>query len=138
MAFDTLTYARRLREVGVPQEQAEAHAEALAAAVTETLATKHDLQELASASRQDIQGLASATKHDLQELASTTKHDLQELASTTRHDLQELASQLRREMRDLAATTKQDLRELELRLSIRVGGMVGVSVAAVATLVKLL
>jgi hypothetical protein len=116
VACDTLTYARRLREVGVPQEQAEAHAEALAAAVTETLATKHDLQELASASRQDIQGLAS----------------------TTRHDLQELASQLRQEMRDLAATTKQDLRELELRLSIRVGGMVGVSVAAVATLVKLL
>jgi hypothetical protein len=127
VAFDTLTYARRLREVGVPQEQAEAHAEALAAAVTETLATKHDLQELASASRQDIQGLASATKHDLQELASTS-----------RHDLQELASQLRQEIRDLAATTKQDLRELELRLSIRVGGMVGVSVAAVATLVKLL
>lgn len=127
VAFDTLTYARRLREVGVPQEQAEAHAEALAAAVTETLATKHDLQELASASRQDLQGLAS-----------TTKRDLQELASTTKHDLQELASQLRQEMRDLAATTKQDLRELELRLSIRVGGMVGVSVAAVATLVKLL
>ena len=116
MAFDTLTYARRLREVGVPQEQAEAHAEALAAAVTETLATKHDLQELAGAMKHDLQGLAAAMKQDLQGLAAATKQDL----------------------RELAAGTKQDMRELELRLSIRLGGMVGVSVAAVAVLVKLL
>ena len=46
MAFDTLTYARKLRDAGVPQEQAEAHAEALGATVTETLATKQDLREL--------------------------------------------------------------------------------------------
>ena len=45
-AFDTLAYARRLRSVGVSEEQAEAHAEALAATVTETLATKQDLREL--------------------------------------------------------------------------------------------
>ena len=45
-AFDTLAYARRLRSVGVSEEQAEAHAEALAAMVTETLATKQDLREL--------------------------------------------------------------------------------------------
>jgi hypothetical protein len=103
VAFDTLTYARRLREVGVPQEQAEAHAEALAAAVTETLATKEDLRAL-------------ATKQDLHELAVATKRDLHELA----------------------VATKRDLHELELRLTLRLGGMVGVSVAAVAALVRLM
>ena len=82
-AFDILAYVRRLRSVGVPQEQAEAHAEALSEAVTETLATKQDLRELAQA-------------------------------------------------------TKQDLRELEFRLTMRLGGMVGVSVATVAALTKLL
>ena len=82
-AFDTLAYVRRLRSVGVSQEQAEAHAEALAAAVIDTLATKQDLREL-------------------------------------------------------ALTTKQDLRELEFRLTMRLGGMVGVSVATVAALTKLL
>ena len=46
VAFDTLTYARKLREAGVPQAQAAAHAEALGATVTETLATKQDLREL--------------------------------------------------------------------------------------------
>jgi len=46
VAFDTLVYARKLRQAGVPEEQAEVHAEALAAVVTETLATKQDLREL--------------------------------------------------------------------------------------------
>jgi hypothetical protein len=82
-AFDTLAYVRRLRSVGVSQEQAEAHAEALCAAVLDTLATKQDLRELALA-------------------------------------------------------TKQDLRDLEFRLTMRLGGMVGVSVATVAALTRLL
>jgi hypothetical protein len=116
VAFDALTYVRRLREVGVPQEQAEAHAEALAAAVTETLATKQDMRELAATTKQDLHALAAVTKRDLRELALTTKQDLREHALATKHDL----------------------RELELRLSIRLGGMLGVSVAAVAALVKLL
>ena len=46
VAFDTLAYSRRLRQAGVPEEQAEVHAEALAAVVTGTLATKQDLREL--------------------------------------------------------------------------------------------
>lgn len=117
VAFDTLTYARRLREVGVPQEQAEAHAEALAAAVTETLATKQDLHELAT--KQDL----LATKQDLHDLAAATKQDL---------------TALRQELRELASATKQDMRELELRLTIRLGGMMGVSVAVVAALARLL
>ena len=71
-AFDILAYVRRLRSVGVSQEQAEADAEALSAAVLDTLATK------------------------------------------------------------------QDLRDLEFRLTMRLGGMVGVSVATVAEFTKLL
>jgi hypothetical protein len=46
VAFDTLVYARRLKRAGFTDEQAEAQAEALAAVVTETLATKQDLREL--------------------------------------------------------------------------------------------
>ena len=57
VAFDRLTYAHRLREVGVPQEQAEAHAEALAAAMTGTLATKQDLQALGAATKRDFDEL---------------------------------------------------------------------------------
>ena len=46
IALDTLAYARRLREAGFSEEQAQGQAEALAAAMTDTLATKDDLREL--------------------------------------------------------------------------------------------
>ena len=42
-AFDTLSFARHLREHGVPQQQAEAHAEAVRNYVMIELVTKQDL-----------------------------------------------------------------------------------------------
>ena len=41
--FDTLSYARRLKEAGVDEDQAEAHAEAVRDAITEGAATKADI-----------------------------------------------------------------------------------------------
>jgi hypothetical protein len=41
--FDTLGYARFLREGGVPQEQAETHAEAARQFIMADIATKDDL-----------------------------------------------------------------------------------------------
>lgn len=79
VAFDTLAYARRLKQAGFSEEQAVVQAEALAAVVSETLATKQDLRELALATKQDLRELAVATKQDLRELALTTKQDLREL-----------------------------------------------------------
>ena len=51
-AFDTLGYAKRLRDAGVTSEQAEAHAEATRDFIMAELVTKSDLlslrQEMAS------------------------------------------------------------------------------------------
>jgi len=44
--FDTLAYAKKLKEAGVPENQAEIHAEAIAGLIDEQLATKKDLQIL--------------------------------------------------------------------------------------------
>lgn len=46
IALDTLAYAKRLREAGFTEAQAEGQAQALAAAMTDSLATKQDLHEL--------------------------------------------------------------------------------------------
>jgi len=46
MVFDTLTYAKKLQEAGVPPQQAETHAWALQETVEDTLVTKQDLREL--------------------------------------------------------------------------------------------
>ena len=44
--FDTLAYARRLKEAGVDEAQAEAHAEAVRDATTEGVATKADIARI--------------------------------------------------------------------------------------------
>ena len=46
IAFDTLAYANKLKQAGVPNRQAEVQAEAMAELVEERLATKRDLSEL--------------------------------------------------------------------------------------------
>jgi hypothetical protein len=74
-AFDTLGYARRLRDAGIPTEQAEAHADAAREFVMVELVTKSDL--------------ASALEHQT------------------------------------------------LRLTVRLGGIVAIGVAVLATIIKL-
>lgn len=46
IAFDTLAYAKKLKEAGFTDQQAEIQAEAMAELVNEQLATKRDLREL--------------------------------------------------------------------------------------------
>ena len=41
-AFDTLTYAKQLKQSGVPEEQAEIHAQALQAVLKEHIAARFD------------------------------------------------------------------------------------------------
>jgi hypothetical protein len=60
VAFDTLAYARRLKEAGFTEPQAEAQAEALAEALASgmaELATKADLEALATATKADLKAL---------------------------------------------------------------------------------
>lgn len=45
-AIDTLRYARKLKDAGVPPDQAEAMADALGSELVDQLATKADLREL--------------------------------------------------------------------------------------------
>lgn len=42
-AFDTLSYARKLEDAGIPQNQAEAHADAARQFIMAELVTKQDL-----------------------------------------------------------------------------------------------
>jgi hypothetical protein len=44
--FNTLTYAKKLEEVGVTREQAEAHIQIIAEIIEGDVATKQDLKEL--------------------------------------------------------------------------------------------
>ena len=57
-AFDTLGYAKHLRDAGVAQEQAEAHAEAARQFIMAELATRYDLDVLRRELRAKIDTLS--------------------------------------------------------------------------------
>jgi hypothetical protein len=78
-AMDTLGYAKRLRDAGVPQQQAEAHAEAARDFVMGELVTRTDLQtainnsvQLLEAKIQTVETLLEA-KIDAQTLRLTVR-----------------------------------------------------------------
>ena len=61
IAFDTLAYAKKLKKAGVPEAQAEVHAEAVAEIIDERIATKQYILEL----KRDLKELEMRLKHDL-------------------------------------------------------------------------
>jgi hypothetical protein len=54
MVFDTPRYSQRLQQIGVPREQAEAHAELARDMIIASLATKADLSALRAELQSDL------------------------------------------------------------------------------------
>ena len=107
LAFDTLGYAKRLRDGGVSPDQAEAHAEAARDFIMIELATKTDLLAL--------KGDLLALKADLLAL----KADLQTAIS------------------HLETKFDAKLDTLSLRLTVRLGVMLAAGIAILGAVMKL-
>jgi hypothetical protein len=106
--FDTHAFVKRRTATGVPEPQAEVHAQAIADLVNDELPTKRDLEALRIA----------------------TKQDLAELEARLGNELSQLELRLRSE-------SEKSLRESELRLTLRLGGLIAAAIAIVAAIVKL-
>ena len=85
-AFDTLGYAKRLREAGVPNPQAEGHAEAAREFIMTELVTKQDLLATTQAIKQELQAEIGTlrTAIDAVEARLEAKIDTQTLRLTVR------------------------------------------------------
>lgn len=119
VAFDTLEFVKRLKAANFSEAQAEAMAEAIAAVVTDQLATKADLQELRRELASDINELRRYIDARLE---------------TVRRDLEAQIEGVRRDMAEL----RREIKESEYRVTIRLGGILAAAIAIVAALVKLL
>src|SRR5215813_4417249 len=110
--FDSLGYAKRLRDCGVAQDQAEAHAEAARDFIMAELVTKADLL---------------ATK--------------QELQTDFRSRITELQTELRTgvaELRTSVTEVRTSIDTQALRLTVRFGAMLVVGIGALATILTIL
>ena len=113
-AMDTLGYAKRLRESGILTEQAEAHAEAARGFIMTELVTKSDLATAFASLREEISGV---------------RRDMDTGLASIRHDQDTGLAGVRRDFR--AA-----LDIMVLRLTVRLGAMIGLAVAALAAIIK--
>src|SRR5215470_11091817 len=106
--FDSLGYAKRLRDSGVSQAQAEAHAEAARDFIMVELATKSDLLALKS----DLLAMKQELQTELRARASELQTELRTRASELQTELRTRASELQTEFRN-------GLEAQSLRLTVR-------------------
>ncbi len=103
--FDTLAYANRLKAAGVTPKiaevQAEMNAEMLASLFNDTVATKHDLEQL-----------ESRLMHQIQDVRTELAHQI--------------------------GSVRSEMKEMEMRLTIRLGGITLGAIAFVTALPSLL
>ena len=131
-AFDTLSYAKRLQDAGVPSQEAEAHADAARAFIMAELVTKADM-EVVHQQFANVQQQFAAVHAEIgslrQEIAAV-RREVREEISATKRDLEASISSLRREMTALIANS-------ELRVTVRLGSVMAVGIGILAALIKL-
>jgi len=116
--FDSLGYAKKLRDGGVPPDQAEAHAEAARDFIMVELATKADLL---------------VTEQKLRTSIGELHTDLR----TTEQKLQTSIIEVRTDLRATEQRLQNSIDNLSLRLTVRLGVLIAAGIGALAAILKL-
>ena len=138
VTFDTLSAAQALRKSGFEDRQAEAIVTTISKAMSETVATKADLELQGSAIRTDLerQGAAIraeivATRTDLEKQIDATRTSLEKQIDATRTSLEKQLAAIRKDMELQASKTSGAIEKLEQSMAslhdknvIRLGGLV--------------
>jgi hypothetical protein len=141
VVFDTLILSRKLAAAGMPTEQAQGVAAAIAETLGEQIATRRDLQDLS----RDIAEAARASRAhtDQVEAKLSARIDQVEAKLSARIDQVEARLSARIDQVEARLGARIDalgaeMRQSEQRQTIRLGAMLAAAVAVMATLVKLL
>ncbi|MBY0274117.1 CCDC90 family protein [Candidatus Binatia bacterium] len=126
IALDTLAYARRLRQAGFSEQQAEGQAEALAAVMVDSLVTRPDLREM------DLR-IEARFAHIDERFAR-----IDERFARIDERFEHLERKMDMRFAEQEARFDAKLADLERRLTMRLGGMMMAGIGAVSALVKLL
>ena len=120
LTFDTLKYANKLKAANVPPQQAEAEAEALAEILefnAKELATKADMHVL----EEQVNSKFDLLRKDMVAMESRvdTKFDL-----------------MRKDMVAMESGLRKDMQAMEMRLTIKLSGVLVVALGAFTALSK--
>ena len=146
-AFDTHAFVKRLTRAGMDERQAEALIECQTQLINDSLATKQDMEEVKldiEEVKRDIQEVKldiEEVKRDIQEVKldiEEVKRDIEEVKldiEEVKRDIEELKLDIQAVKKDIAAL-KTDMQKMELRLTLRLGSVIIVTMGVFATLVR--
>jgi uncharacterized protein Yka (UPF0111/DUF47 family) len=118
-AFDTLGYAKRLRDAGEPE--AEAHAEAAREFVMAELATWYDMDVF---------------RRELEQRIDRSVQHSDNAVGSLRQDTNSSMASLRHELALSTQRLESRIDSLKLRLMVRLGGLIAIGIAILAAILK--
>ena len=135
VAFDTLKFARNLREKAhLTPEQAEGMADAMSEVFASGIPTKGDIADV----RHDIEALRIATKADIEALRVETKaefvairHDIEALRLSTKTDIDALRTSTKADIEALRLSTRADIATAKSDIIKWMFGMIGFQTVAI-------
>jgi vacuolar-type H+-ATPase subunit I/STV1 len=147
-AFDTLAYAKRPRDAGIPAVEAEVHAEAAREFIMTELVTKTDLE----ASRQALETSTETVRRELSMSIETVRSELTTSIETLRREVEASVANTRAELKAMIVALSEDMRTMRrefaaalehrdsrllLRVGIMMGSMLTLGFGIMAALIKL-
>ena len=117
--FDRLRYTDMLRNAGIDEKSARAHADALDDAMRQGVATKSDISDV----RSDMQGVRQELKTDIAELRQELKTDIAELRHELKTDIAELRHELKTEISELRQEVKTEISGLRQEVKTDIAGL---------------
>lgn len=136
--FDTLQYANRLKAVGVPEKQAEAHAEMTAQIIDDKLATKNDLERTRLGLQTDMERVRSELKKDMEQIRSELKRDMEQIRSELKRDMEQIRSELKLEIKLSEERTNKNIAQMGYKIIVGLGGSLGGMIAVGITVLGFL
>ena len=127
MSFDTHKIVKELQEAGFDESQAEAVVAAIGTAVLGNVATKQDVRDACNEFKQDLKDARNEAKSDLKDACNASKSDLKDARNEAKSDAEKLGSELRAAMQ-----------AMELRITLRTGGMIAAAIGLAIGLDRLL
>ncbi len=122
-AFDTLKFSRRLKDAGIPQEQAEAQSEAIVEAFSQALdtqvATKADIHEV----KIEIQEVKADLNGNVQEVKAELQGNIQEVKDDI-HRLERRQDEVKTELQGDIQEVKSEQRLMKWMLGVTLGFVV--------------
>ena len=109
VTFDTLAAAQKLRTSGLEERQAEAIVATISKAMSETVATKADLELQGAATRADIH----AQRSEIEALRSDVKAEIEALRSDVKTEIEALRSEFKADMNLFKLSVETRFKALE-------------------------